>query len=923
MLAEVLDFSGYSLSANAVPTILVGLAVFGLGLFALVRERISLVSISFFLITLSVSVWLFSYSWLYSATDERPALWWARAAYLGIPFIAAATYQFTVTVLRIYARNRRVVWAGWFIAALFSGLGMSSDLIVEGVELHWWGYYPRYSLFGLLFIGYFFAMLIASMGHYWFKARKAPPDRHRRRIRSLMLAFGIGYIGCVDFVAAYGIPLYPFGYLAILGFIAIALRAIVTYRLVDITPAFAANQIVHTMKDALVVLDDEGVVRLVNRAACDLFGLGKRDLIGKPVAATIDAGMRSGGLSALVGADDVDSSEMVYSRREGERRVLSVSATVMCDANEEQVGTVCIARDITERRRAEEVINESKERYRAVVEQTSEGIYLADAQTKRFIEANVAFQRMVGYSLEELQGLTVYDIMAHDREKTDHDIGRILHEGSSFFGERRYACKDGSSVDVEVSINIISHVGREVMCAAVHDITDRRRAQERITRQLQRLAALRNIDMAISASVDLRVTLSVIVDQVTTHLRVDASSVLLLDPHAQTLEYAAGRGFRSETIMRTRLRLGEGYAGRAALERRTITLGSRLGASSSSLFRSTLRVQDSELTVGVEENGAAPAQSQPSDAGHWTLDPGGDDSGFLNTRLMSREGFMAYYAVPLVAKGHVKGVLEIFHRSPLDPDPEWLAFLEALGGQAAIAIDNATLFEGLERSNFELALAYDTTLAGWSRALDLRDEETEGHSQRVTEMTLLLANAMGMSEAELVHVRRGALLHDIGKMGIPDSILLKPGPLDDEELVVMRRHPEYAFRLLSPISYLRPSLDIPYCHHEKWDGSGYPRGLKGEEIPLAARIFAVVDVWDALSSDRPYRKAWPPEKVREHIRAGAGSHFDPRVVEVFLKVLATHGRHDTTRLNSGALVDDTRTIPLDASTWQPRILTHN
>jgi putative nucleotidyltransferase with HDIG domain len=188
----------------------------------------------------------------------------------------------------------------------------------------------------------------------------------------------------------------------------------------------------------------------------------------------------------------------------------------------------------------------------------------------------------------------------------------------------------------------------------------------------------------------------------------------------------------------------------------------------------------------------------------------------------------------------------------------------------------------LQRAHLELAQAYETTLEGWSRALDLRDQETEGHTQRVTEMTVRLARAIGLSEAELVHVRRGALLHDIGKMGIPDSILLKPGPLTEAEWEVMRKHPSYAHDLLTPIAYLHEALDIPYCHHEKWDGSGYPRGLKGEHIPLAARLFAVVDVWDALCSDRPYRAGWPEKRVREHIRSLAGAHFDREVVRLFL-----------------------------------------
>ncbi|MGD0807096.1 MAG: HD domain-containing phosphohydrolase [Anaerolineales bacterium] len=366
--------------------------------------------------------------------------------------------------------------------------------------------------------------------------------------------------------------------------------------------------------------------------------------------------------------------------------------------------------------------------------------------------------------------------------------------------------------------------------AALHEQTQRR---------LQHITALRAIDMAITSSLDLRVTLNFFLDQVTIRLGIHAASVLLLDPRTQTLQFAAGRGFHSPAVHQTKLRLGEGVAGRAALERRLVSVP----------------------------------------------DLAKSDEAFRRAPLLAEEGFVSYFAAPLVAKGQVKGVLEIFNRAPLEPDNEWLEFLDTLAVQAAIAIDNAALFEGLQKSNLDLAMAYDATIEGWSRALDLRDRETEGHTIRVTEMTLRLARTMGVGEDELVQIRRGALLHDIGKMGIPDNILLKPGPLSEEEWETMRRHPEYAYGLLSLVNYLRPALLIPYCHHEKWDGSGYPRGLREEAIPLSARIFAVVDVWDALRSERPYRKAWPEVKVREYLRGETGKHFDPQVLNMFLSML--------------------------------------
>lgn len=195
-----------------------------------------------------------------------------------------------------------------------------------------------------------------------------------------------------------------------------------------------------------------------------------------------------------------------------------------------------------------------------------------------------------------------------------------------------------------------------------------------------------------------------------------------------------------------------------------------------------------------------------------------------------------------------------------------------------------------ERSNIEkvheqLLAAYDATIAGWSHALDLRDKETEGHSQRVADLSGRLAEMMGITGMDMVYMRRGSLLHDIGKLGVPDSILLKPYKLTDEEWAVMHKHPQYAYDMIYPIEYLRPSLDIPYSHHEKWDGTGYPRGLKGEEIPITARIFAVVDVWDALTSDRPYRPAWDEAKALEYIREQSGRHFDPLVAELFIRMM--------------------------------------
>jgi len=245
---------------------------------------------------------------------------------------------------------------------------------------------------------------------------------------------------------------------------------------------------------------------------------------------------------------------------------------------------------------------------------------------------------------------------------------------------------------------------------------------------------------------------------------------------------------------------------------------------------------------------------------------------------------LSILCAPLKLKDDLIGVIYVDNRAHTGIfRPEDLALISAFANQAAVAIDNARLFDDLQESNAELEIAYQATLEGWVRALDMRDRETEGHTQRVTTLTRRLAQSMGVDDDMLLHITRGALLHDIGKLGVPDYILLKSSGLTDEEWLVMRTHPQLAYDMLFPIDYLHPALDIPYCHHEKWDGTGYPLGLKGENIPFAARLFAIADVYDALTSDRPYRKAWTHEAAIKHIRDQANKHFDPQVVEIFLK----------------------------------------
>lgn len=342
---------------------------------------------------------------------------------------------------------------------------------------------------------------------------------------------------------------------------------------------------------------------------------------------------------------------------------------------------------------------------------------------------------------------------------------------------------------------------------------------------------LLEISIALNSTLDLDKILTYIIQTAAEVLKCEAVSILLYDPVKSDLFFVASSASDPIKLSEIPVPLNESLAGKIFLE-------------------------NTPLILNNVEN----------DPRHYVI-----AAQHVNFHTHSLLG------VPMRIQDQGVGVLEALNKNSgvFTVADEWV--LSIIASQAAVAIRNVKLLKDLE-------LAYDTTLEGWSNVLDLRDEETEGHTIRVAKLTLQMARELGISEEELAHIHRGALLHDIGKMAIPDRILLKPGPLTKKEWEVMRQHPVFAYNFLSPITYLRPAIDIPYCHHEKLDGKGYPRGLKGSEIPFSARVFAVVDVWDALTSNRPYRTAWSKEQTLDYIREKVGTHFDPRVVEAFLDI---------------------------------------
>ncbi len=598
---------------------------------------------------------------------------------------------------------------------------------------------------------------------------------------------------------------------------------------------------------AVIATDPQQIITYWNRAAGRLYGWTAAEALGRPRHEVMRAVTMDGqpvDLRDLLAAGQSWSGEQVHRHRDERTFPVLASIAPMFDQGGAVTGAVGVMADISALKQAEQALRVSETRYRSLLEHLPAVVYTTEAAPPyRTTYVSPQVETMLGFPPEAWTtdpALWISRLHPDDRARSLAFAAQLQVTGGPAREEFRSITSDGRVVWLRDEAVIVPAMeGQPAFCQGVLvDITARKEAEARVSRHVSRLTALRLVHMAISSSLDRRVTLSVILDQLAGQLGVDAAVVLVRHSHLQVLEHAASRGFRGQSVLKLRLHLGESHAGRAALERRRVIVPD-------------LAVDPPQL-------------------------PG----------LVAEEEFVTYIAQPLISKGEVQGVLVICQRRAFSPDEEWLDFLEALAEQAAIALDNAALFEGLQRANLDLVLAYDATIEGWSHALDLRDQETEGHSQRVTVLTVRLAQSLGIAGEDLLQVRRGALLHDIGKMGIPDSILLKQGPLTEEEWQVMRRHPTYAYELLQPIRYLQPALDIPYCHHEKWDGTGYPRGLRGEQIPLAARIFAVVDVYDALSSDRPYRRAWPIAQVISYLQEQSGRHFDPAIVRVFLDLLA-------------------------------------
>ena len=629
------------------------------------------------------------------------------------------------------------------------------------------------------------------------------------------------------------------------------------FRLFDLVP-IARERVLENMADQIIVLDAQDRVIDINPAALRILGKKSSEIIGK--SNSIVFSQWADLVERFMGVNDMTTEVQAVVREQLVYYELRISP--IYDQRKQLVGRVVVAHDITKRKTLEdgyrmlseeldqrvrertEELRKSAERYQAVVENQTEFIvrWKPDG-TRTFV--NEAYCRYFEISPEQALSSSFIPLVAEeDRRAVEEKVIRLKSGAVSIETDVHRVIKPDGGIgwqewtdraihDKSGQIFEFQSVGR--------DITERKLAEvsllnqlafdELMTRLLTRFATCAYNEVDTSIEMGLK--------EIADFMGAEYADILILS--------------EDKTTWTTTHKWGAPQIAAIAHPTQAIPAGKLTWSENKLLKGETIRINTLD--------------DYPSEA---TMD----------RQFSKAEGTKSLLSVPIRGMGQLAyGCIDLVaYARQINWSDSDVTHLKIIGDVIANTLER-------KRAAENLAEAYDTTLEGWAKALELRDKETEGHSRRVTETTLVVARAMGFDEDELTHIRRGSILHDIGKMAIPDEILRKPGPLTDDEREIVMRHPQAAYDLLVRIPHLKKALDIPYSHHEKWDGTGYPRGLKQDEIPLSARIFAVVDVWDALSSDRPYREAWSKEKVSQYLSAESGKHFDPKVVATFLQLL--------------------------------------
>ena len=598
------------------------------------------------------------------------------------------------------------------------------------------------------------------------------------------------------------------------------------------------EQIFNGVLDAILLETPDGRIVDANVRACALYGLGYEEIVGRNIQEFIAPGYKFHPF-AEVPTDRLDKPlllETVHQNTDG--HTFPVEITGHCYLIGEDKYVIAVIRDIRERKAVEASASASEERYRRIFNGVQDAI-MVENFTGDILDVNERACQLYGYSREEFIQMNVREIITESMPVIQFPEVKTNEYYNPALYETTHQKKDGTRFPVELGGHKFDYGDDRFLIVVIRDVSERKQSQKEIRDSLKRITALHNIEKTINTTLDMDLAIRLILDEIHQVLKVDACNLLLFNNDLKLLEYKYQTGFRSDALTHTSLRPGEGLAGKTALERK--------------------------ITI-------VPSLSQ-------------EEKNWFIKYLDETEGFEAYFAFPLLAKGKLMGVLEIMQRCPFYPDSTWMDFAKTLSDQLANAIESGLMFHDITQTNFRLKTAYDMTLKKFAASLTAHHIGDSEHINTVAVTSMQLAERMHMRGNILNQIYRGAILHDIGEAAVPNSIMTKQGALTAEERKVMEQHPLKAAEMLVDIPYLKQTLDIPLYHHERWDGSGYPHGLRGEMIPLAARLFAVVDVWDALSHERPWRLAWEEDEILNYLKENAGGLFDPQVVQAFLEML--------------------------------------
>ncbi len=802
---------------------------------------------------------------LISPNLEIKILWdkfqWLTITYLVIlPFLI-----FSIQYSEHKLRNPRLTWSFWLAIPVIFTLLLLTDsfhhLLYPNPHLSADFPFPELQ-YDFTFVVYAYAFVVYGANFFGLglliKRAFQPYNLHRLQYLTIVTGFLIPLLLSLFSLANIKIApqrdIAPFS-LAI-GNMIVA-WGLFRYRLFDLIP-IARDHIVENMKDPVIVLDSKNRVVDMNQAALKILGKNHAQVVGRPSSEVF---ARWPVIVSEWEYLDVEQREISI-REGGDTFFFDINISSIYSNRRQLIGRIIVARDVTKYKTLEsgyrmlseeleqrvqertEELRKSAERYRAVVENQTEFIvrWKPDG-TRTFV--NEAYCRYWGLTADQALSSHVMSHLAkEDRHAVEEKISRLTSGAISSETEiHRVVRPDGSIGWQEWTDQaILDEFGQVVEFQSVgRDITERKLAEDSVRNQLafDELMTSLLTRFATCSYDEVDASIESGLKEIAEFMGADSADILILSED-KTL-WNISHQWRAPNLSS------------ALYPTQIIPVGKLIWSEYKLLRGEAIKIN--------------------------TLDDY-PPKAMMDRQFSEAEGVKSLVSVPIQGLEKLTyGCIDLLsytrHITWSDRD---VAHLKMIGDSIANLLER-------KRAEESLAEAYETTLEGWAKALELRDKETEGHSRRVTETTLVVARAMGFDEEELIHIRHGTILHDIGKMAIPDDILRKPGPLTDSERQIVMHHPKVAYDLLVRIPHLKKALEIPYLHHEKWDGTGYPRGLKRDEIPLSARIFAVVDVWDALSSNRPYREAWPKEKVSQYINAESGKHFDPKVVTVFLQLL--------------------------------------